>query len=59
MKKEAIIGILLIILGVGLFAYYDQFVKPEGTAVKLLNEGIGIYERGTKEAVNESIDIFQ
>lgn len=58
MKKEAVIGIILIILGVGLFAYYNTNIKPENSARKLLNEGIGIFERDTAEAVNKSIDIF-
>jgi TolA-binding protein len=58
MKKEAIIGLLLVVLGLGLFAYYDHFVKPENAAQKLLDEGKGIFERGTGSAVNESINLF-
>jgi len=58
MRKEAIIGLVLIFLGVGLYAYYDQFVKPEDIAREYLVEGKLVFERGNKEAVNNSIDIF-
>lgn len=58
MRKEAVAGIILIVLGVGLFAYYNSRIKPEDEGAKLLNEGIGIFERDTKEAVNEAINIF-
>ncbi|PKL37354.1 MAG: hypothetical protein CVV44_17120 [Spirochaetae bacterium HGW-Spirochaetae-1] len=58
MKKEAVIGIILIFLGMGFFAYYDQFIKPEENARQLLREGKLVFERGNKEALNDSINLF-
>lgn len=58
MKKEAIIGLILIFAGVGLYAYYNQYIKPEDDAREYLVEGKMVFERGNNEAVNNSIDIF-
>ncbi len=58
MKQWIFIGVLFIFLGIGVFAYYDSFVKPDKEAEALLTEGILTYERGSRESVNRSIDLF-
>ncbi|MFC1669417.1 tetratricopeptide repeat protein [Spirochaetota bacterium] len=58
MRLGAIAGFLLIIIGVGLFAYYDHFIKTEDDARKLLTEGVSILEGGNKEAVIKSKIVF-
>jgi len=58
MKKKFFLGILSITLGLGLYVYYDQFVKPEKEAQRLLTEAKIIFERGTEEAINKSISIL-
>ncbi len=58
MKQWILAGIILIFMGIGLFAYYDSFVKPEREARELIVEGKMSYERGTAESVNKAIDIF-
>ena len=58
MKKEAVIGILLIILGLGLFVLYENLLKPEKEARILLEEGRLAGEREDKESVNNSINIY-
>ena len=59
MKKEGIIiGAVLIVIGIGLFAYYNNFVRHEREARELLTEGKLVYERGSREAINDSINIF-
>jgi TolA-binding protein len=59
MKKEGIIaGAILVIIGIGLFAFYDHFVRYERQGRELLTEGKLIYERGSRSAVNDSINIF-
>lgn len=59
MKKEGIItGAILIVIGIGLFAYYNNFVRHEREATELLTEGKLVYERGSREAINDSINIF-
>ncbi|HNY15612.1 MAG TPA: tetratricopeptide repeat protein, partial [Bacteroidales bacterium] len=58
MKQWIFIGVLFIFLGIGVFAYYDSFVKPDKEAEALLTEGVLTYERGSKEAVNHAIDLF-
>jgi len=45
MKNGIISGIILIIIGIGLFAYYDQEIKPEMEAKKLVSEGELLLER--------------
>jgi TolA-binding protein len=58
MKQWIFIGVLFIFLGIGVFAYYDSFVKPDKEAEALLTEGVLTYERGSKEAVNQAITLF-
>ena len=58
MRLGAISGFILIIIGVGLFAYYDKYVKPEKDAMALLVEGKIILEEGNKETINNSRRIF-
>jgi tetratricopeptide (TPR) repeat protein len=58
MKKGIILGAGLILLGVGLFVYYDQFIRGDREARELLTEGKLIYSRGTHEAINKALDIF-
>jgi TolA-binding protein len=58
MKQGIILGAVLIVFGIGLFAYYDHFVRYEREAQELLTEGKLIYERGSGEAVNNSINLF-
>lgn len=58
MKREAIIGILLILVGIGIYIYYDYSVKPEREAREYLVEGQIAFERGSKESINNSINLF-
>ena len=58
MKQWILVGIILIFMGVGLFAYYDSFIKPEREARELIVEAKMSYERGTGESINKAIDIF-
>jgi len=58
MKKWILVGIIFICLGIGLFAYYDSFVKPEREAKELIVEGKMSFERNDKESINKAIDIF-
>lgn len=58
MRHEFIIGILLIITGIGLFVYYDNNIRPEKEAREYLVEGQIAFERGTKESLNNSINIL-
>ncbi|HOP63499.1 MAG TPA: tetratricopeptide repeat protein [Spirochaetota bacterium] len=58
MKQWILAGVILIFMGIGLFAYYDSFVKPEREAKELIVEAKMSYERGTAESINKAIDIF-
>ncbi len=58
MKQWILVGIVLIFLGIGLFAYYDSFIKPEREARELIVEGKMLFERGNQESINKAIDIF-
>ena len=58
MKKWVLVGIIFIFMGIGLFAYYDSFVKPEREAKELIIEGKMSFERNDKESINKAIDIF-
>ncbi len=58
MKQGIILGAVLVIMGIGVFAYYDRFVRHEREARELLTEGKLIYERGSREAINDSINVF-
>lgn len=56
--KNIIIGTVLILFGVGLFVYYDFYLKPNREAKELIVEGSMIYERGDKDSINNAINIF-
>lgn len=58
MKQGIIVGAVLIVAGIGLFAYYDRVVRYEREAREMLTEGKLIFERGSREAINDSINIF-
>lgn len=58
MKQGILLGALLIVVGIGAFAYYDHFIRYEREARELLTEGTLIYERGSREAINDSINVF-
>jgi tetratricopeptide (TPR) repeat protein len=58
MKKGVILGACLIAIGIGLYVYYDQYIRYEREARELITEGKLVYERGTREAVNNAIGIF-
>lgn len=58
MKQGIIVGAVLVVLGIGVFAYYEHFVRDERQARELLTEGKLIYERGSREAINDSVNIF-
>jgi len=58
MKKWILVGIIFIFSGIGFFAYYDSFVKPEREAKELIVEAKMSFERNDKESINKSIDIF-
>ncbi len=58
MKQGIVAGVILVLAGIGLFAYYEHFVRYEREARQLLAEGKLIYERGSEEAVNDSINVF-
>ncbi len=58
MKQGIVAGVILVLAGIGLFAYYEHFVRYEREARQLLAEGKLIYERGSEEAVNDSISVF-
>ncbi len=58
MKNGVIIGAIFILIGISLFAYYMQRIEPEREARQLLTEGVLMYERGDREAINSSINVF-
>ncbi len=58
MKQGIVAGVILVLGGIGIFAYYDNFVRYEKDAGQLLTEGKLIYERGSDEAVNDAINVF-
>lgn len=58
MRNGIIAGIVLIITGFLLIGVYEKFVKPESEARELMVQAKMSYERGTKDALNSSIDIF-
>ncbi len=62
MKSKTILGILLIILGIVLIIYYEQYYRPEREARELLAEGKMIFERGDetgdKETINQAVNVF-
>ncbi len=58
MKPKLIVGMLLIVLGVGVFVYNENFLKPEREAREMMVEAKMIYERGDKDSINQAINIF-
>ncbi len=58
MRLGIIAGFVLILLGIALFSFYELHVRSEKGAARMLRKGKLIYERGTKEAVNKSIEVF-
>src|SRR3990172_5824831 len=58
MTKGIILGAFLIVVGIGLYAYYDRYIRYDREAQELLTEGRLVYERGSREAVNNAINIF-
>ena len=58
MKIGIIAGSVLITVGIAVFAYYGYSSWQEREARELLTEGKLVYERGTRDAVNDSIGIF-
>ena len=58
MKQWILVGVIMIFMGIGLFAYYDSFIKPEREAKELIVEAKMSYERGTSESINKAIEIF-
>jgi len=58
MKLKAVAGIILVFIGIGLFIINDYYIKPEREAKELMTEAKMIFERGDKNAINQSINIF-
>lgn len=58
MKPKLIVGILLVLLGAGVFVYNESFLRPEREAREMMVEATMIYERGDKESINQAINIF-
>jgi tetratricopeptide (TPR) repeat protein len=58
MKQWILVGVIMIFMGIGLFAYYDSFIKPEREAKELIVEAKMSYERGSAESINKAIEIF-
>ncbi len=62
MNWKVIAGIMLITMGVGLFLYYDRYVRPEREAREMIAEARLIFERGDesgdKDSINQAISLF-
>ncbi len=58
MNRGIVIGFLFIITGVGLFAYYDHFIRSGADARELVTEAKLIFERGDRDSINTSINLF-
>ena len=56
MNWKILIGIMLVIMGVGLFVYYDRYVRPEREAREMLAEAKLIFERGDETGDRDSIN---
>ncbi len=56
--KTIVIGLILIALGVGVFMYYDEYIRPDRAAKELILEGRIVYERGDRASINNAIDLF-
>lgn len=62
-RAGAVGGIVLVLAGIGLLAYWDRALRPEALARELLVEGTIAMERGTAgeeetESLNNAINIF-
>jgi TolA-binding protein len=57
MNWKVLVGIMLVIMGVGLFVYYDRYVRPEQEARELLAEAKLIFERGDESGDRESLNL--
>ncbi|HOO73120.1 MAG TPA: tetratricopeptide repeat protein [Spirochaetota bacterium] len=53
-----IAGSVLIAVGIGLLIFYVQKIQPEKQARELLVEGKLAFERGDRDSINTSIDLF-
>ncbi len=59
MKLGGIIGgILLILAGAGFFIYYEINIKPGKDALEMITEARMVAERGDRDSINNSINIF-
>ncbi len=58
MKNGFIFGVIVIAIGIGLYAYYDNYIRYEREARELLTKGKLIYERGSNSAINDAIIVF-
>jgi TolA-binding protein len=56
--NTVIAGLILIVLGIGIYVYYDFYFKPDKAAMALLTEGELVYERGDKASINSAIDMY-
>ncbi|MCU0822182.1 MAG: tetratricopeptide repeat protein, partial [Spirochaetes bacterium] len=59
MKLKVIIpGLLLILIGVAFFVYYDLNIRPEREARELIVQGNLIAEREDKDSINQAINVY-
>ena len=58
MRKGVLIGILFIVFGIGLFAYYDYFIRSGREARALIIEAKLHFERGDKQSIESSINLL-
>jgi tetratricopeptide (TPR) repeat protein len=58
MSRGIVIGFLFIIMGVGLFAYYDYYVRSGRDSREMVTEAKLIFERGDRDSINTSINLF-
>ncbi len=54
---KILVGILLVLMGVGFFTYYERTVKPEREARELLAEAKLIFERGDESGDRETLNL--
>ena len=57
MNWKIIVGIVLVLLGIGLFTYYERYMRPEREARELLAEAKLIFERGDEAGDRESLNL--
>ncbi len=53
-----IVGVMMVLMGVLSFAFYEQYWAPREKAETMLREAIMVSERNTPEATNESLRIL-